>query len=74
VTLAAQHLFSSGQVCRHCAAWYPKPQAAFSDTIACVRRELWSHAYCSTSHHEADMVKIPRPLVERFIDSLCYAA
>jgi hypothetical protein len=26
------------------------------------------------SHNEADMVKIPRPLVARFIDSLCYAA
>ena len=74
VTLAAQHLLSTGQTYRRCAAWYPKPQATFSDTIACVRRELWSHAYFSTSHSEADMVKIPRPLVDRFIDSLCYAA
>jgi len=74
VTLAARHLFSTGQVYRRCAAWYPKPQATFSDTIACVRRDLWSHAYFSTSHNEADMVKIPRPLVDRFIDSLCYAA
>ena len=74
VTLAAQDLFSSGQMYRRCAAWYPKPQATFSDTIACVRRQLWSHAYFSTSHHETDMVKIPRPLVDRFIDSLCYAA
>jgi len=35
---------------------------------------LWSHAYFSTSHDETDMVKIPRPLLDRFIDSLCYAA
>ncbi len=74
VTLAAQQLFSTGQIYRRCAAWYPKPQATFSDTIAGVRRELWSHAYFSISHNEADMVKIPRPLVDRFIDSLCYAA
>ena len=74
VTLAAQDLFSTGQLYRRCAAWYPKPQATFSDTIACVRADLWSHAYFSTSHSEADMVKIPRPLVDRFIDSLCYAA
>lgn len=73
VTLAAQQLFSSGQIHRRCAAWYPKPQATFSDTIAVVRSALWSHAYFSTSHDEADMVKIPRPLVDRFIDSLCYA-
>ena len=74
VTLAAQDLFSTGQLYRRCAAWYPKPQATFSDTIAGVRRELWSHAYFSISPHETDMVKIPRPLVDRFIDSLCYAA
>jgi hypothetical protein len=59
---------------RRCAAWYPKPQATFCDTIAAVRRELWSHPYFSISPHESDMVKIPRPLVDRFIDSLCYAA
>jgi hypothetical protein len=73
VTLAAQQLFSTRQIYRRCAAWYPKPQATFSDTIAGVRRALWSHAYFSTSYNEADMVKIPRPLVDRFIDSLCYA-
>lgn len=38
VTLAAQELFSTGQLYRRCAAWYPKPQATFSDTIAAVRR------------------------------------
>ena len=74
VTLAAQELFANGQLYRRCAAWYPKPQATFSDTIAGVRRALWSHAYFSISPHESDMVKIPRPLVDRFIDSLCYAA
>jgi hypothetical protein len=35
---------------------------------------LWSHAYFSTWHNKADMMKIPRALVDRFIDSLCYAA
>jgi hypothetical protein len=74
VTLAAQQLFSTGQIYRRCAAWYPKPQATFSDTIAAVRRQPWSHAYFSMSNKDVDMVKIPRPLVDRFIDSLCYAA
>ena len=74
VTLAAQHLFSAGQVFLRPAAWYAKPQATFSDTIASVRRWLWSHEYFSTSQNETDMIKIPRPLVERFIDSLCYAS
>lgn len=74
VTLLAQHLFSAGQVYLRCAAWYAKPQATFSDAIASVRRWLWSHEYFSTSLNEPDMIKIPRPLLDRFIDSLCYAA
>jgi hypothetical protein len=74
VTLLAQHLFSMGQLYRREAAWYPKPQTTFSDTIASVRRWCWSHEYFSTSSNEADMIKIPRPLLDRFIDSLCYAA
>jgi hypothetical protein len=73
ITLLAQHLFSTGQLFRRCAAWYVKPQATFSDAIASVRRWLWSHEYFSASPDETDMIKIPRPLVDRFIDSLCYA-
>jgi hypothetical protein len=73
VTLAAQHLFATGQVQLRSAAWYPKPQATFSDTIASVRRWLWSHEYLSLSLNQPDMIKMPRPLVDRFIDSLCYA-
>jgi hypothetical protein len=39
-----------------------------------VRRWLWSHEYFSLSLNQPDMIKIPRPLVDRFIDSLCYAS
>lgn len=74
VTLLAQHLLTTERVYLRNAAWYRKPQATFSDTMASVRRWLWSHEYFSTSHNETDMIKIPRPLVDRFIDSLCYAA
>ena len=73
VTLLAQQLFSSGQVYLRPAAWYAKPQATFSDTIASVRRWCWSHEYFSTSLNEPNMIKIPRPLLDRFINSLCYA-
>lgn len=73
VTLAAQHLFSTGQLGMRSSAWYVKQQATFSDTIASVRRWLWSHEYFSTSVNDHDMIKIPRPLLVRFIDSLCYA-
>jgi hypothetical protein len=74
VTLLAQPLFATGELTERGAAWYPKPQATFSDTIASVRRWLWSHEYFSTSLYEPDVIKIPRLLLDRFIDSLCYAA
>jgi hypothetical protein len=74
VTLLAQSLFATGQLYVRGAAWHPKPQATFSDTIASIRRWLWSHEYFSTSLYEPDVIKIPRLLLDRFIDTLCYAA
>ena len=56
------------------AAWYPKPLPTFSDVLALVRRELWGQLAFCMSTGEADLVKVPRALVERFTDALCYAA
>ena len=74
VTLLAQPLFETGQIFLRGASWHPKRQATFSDTIASVRRWLWSHEHFSTSLYKPDMIKILRLLLDRFIDSLCYAA
>ena len=56
------------------AAWYAKQGATFSDTIALVRRYLWSHQHFQMSQISSDMIKVPRSLVERLTDALCYAA
>ena len=56
------------------AAWYAKQSATFSDTIALVRRYLWSHQHFQMSQISSDMIKVPRSLVERLTDALCYAA
>ncbi|HEU5423281.1 MAG TPA: transposase [Nitrolancea sp.] len=56
------------------AAWYHKPLPTFSDALALVRRELWGHLAFCMSDREADLVKVPRALIERFADALCYAA
>ncbi|MFN8540447.1 MAG: transposase [Thermomicrobiales bacterium] len=56
------------------AAWYHKPLPTFSDALALVRRELWRQVAFCMSEREADLVKVPRALVERFADALCYAA
>jgi len=56
------------------AAWYAKQSATFSDTIALVRRHLWSHHHFQMSRISNDMIKVPRSLVERLTEMLCYAA
>lgn len=55
-------------------AWYAKQGATFSDTIAFVRRCLWSHQHFQMSATKADMIKVPRALLERLTETLCYAA
>ena len=56
------------------AAWYAKQWPTFSDALAAVRYRLWYQRDFHTSLFNTDMVKIPRSLLARFIDTLCYAA
>ena len=52
----------------------PVREAAFSDALAVVRYELWHHRDFHLSLSDPDVVEIPRSLLMRFIDTLCYAA
>jgi hypothetical protein len=56
------------------AAWYEKQRPTFSDALALVRKELWAReeTFCG-SYAESDTVKVPRALVERLTDAVCYA-
>jgi hypothetical protein len=74
VTLTAPLLIEQGTTCMRSTAGYRTTCPTFSDAIALVRRQLWEPLPFSTSQQEADMIKIPRALVERFIDAVCYAA
>jgi hypothetical protein len=74
ICLLAQRLLAAGRLPVRTAAWYAKTQPTFSDTIAGVRRWLWSQAHFSTSTDPNDMIKIPRLLFECLTDTLCYAA
>jgi hypothetical protein len=42
--------------------------------MAWVRQQLWEHIHFSMSQQETDLIKIPRALLERFTEALCYAA
>ncbi len=75
VTVLAHELLHSGAAlpCRQ-SAWYRKPQPTFVDALALVRQHLWSYATFPTSPADADLVKVPRALVEHLQGLLCYAA
>lgn len=74
VTLLAADLRTQQRLTGRSAAWYTKEVATFSDSIALVRRHLWSHQHFQMSETQSDMIKVPRSLIERFTDALCYAA
>jgi hypothetical protein len=73
VTLLAHRSTRQGKLPIRQAAWYVKPLPTFSDALAVVRHQLWQALSFHTSVPEADMQKVPRVLLERFTDALCYA-
>jgi DDE superfamily endonuclease len=74
ITLMATKLINGKAMPVRTAAWYEKESPSFSDAIALVRCCLWSSCHFSMSGRNIDLAKIPRSLLDRFIDTLCYAA
>ncbi len=72
ITLLANALLTRHDLTVRTAAWYPKPLPTFSDALALVRRTLWAYLTFQTSQEQPDMVKVPRVLLDRFHDLLCY--
>jgi len=76
VTLFAhQYMAKKGTNAVRRAAWYQKERPTFSDALGLVRKELWAReaTFCG-SLAESDAVKVPRALIERLTDVVCYAA
>jgi hypothetical protein len=74
VTLHAHQQFAHPAPVPRQAAWYRKPRPTFSDALALVRRQLWTVDGYPTSSARTHMVKVPRALLERLTEALCYAA
>jgi hypothetical protein len=74
VALTADRLIKTEVKPVRTAAWYEKQRPTFADAIAVVRRCLWSSCHFSTSGNHSDVVKVPRSLLERLTDAVCYAA
>jgi hypothetical protein len=56
------------------ATWYPKREPTFADALALVRRDIWQHHAFSTSPCAGEVVKVPRSILERLTQTLCYVA
>src|SRR5499433_3340501 len=74
VALMADRLIKTEVKPVRTAAWYEKQAPTFADAIAIVRRCLWSSCHFSTSGKNSDVIKVPRSLLERLTDAVCYAA
>lgn len=74
VALMGRKMVENGSMPVRTARWYHKKQPTFSDTIALVRRSLWSKNGFALSGKRPDIVEIPRELFERLTDTLSYAA
>ena len=76
VVLAADALIGQqGGMAPRATAWYGKTSPSFADAIAMVRRYIWvQQGTFSTSEREPELIKVPRPLYHRMLDSLAYAA
>jgi hypothetical protein len=59
---------------RRQVAWYHKRRPTFADALAVVRKELWAGATFYGSAAQRDTIKVPRALVERLTEAVCYAA
>jgi hypothetical protein len=74
ITLTAYLLPQEGAPCVRSTAWYRKTRPTFSNAIALVRRHIWDHLYFSMSQRDTNLFQMPRILLERLTEALCYAA
>jgi hypothetical protein len=76
VTLLAHQHMTKGTDSARQTAWYRKRHPTFSDALAQVRKKLWAQeeATFRGSPQEVDTVKVPRALMERLTEAVCYAA
>jgi hypothetical protein len=73
VTLLADRSVTHGTLPIRQAAWYSKPSPTFSDALAVVRRQLWQGMTFHTSPPDTNVAKVPRMLLNRLAEALCYA-
>ena len=74
VTLAAVRWHEAGLLSAERTAWYAKEEPTFSDCLRLVRGRIWQARISGTSEGGADVIELPRSLVEAVIQGLSTAA
>ncbi len=74
VTLLASCLNSRAQLRVSASAWYHKQRPTFADSLAAVRRAIWSEQGFAVSPQSVDAAKLPPALREGIAYALCHAA
>jgi hypothetical protein len=74
VILAALRCHEVGALSAEQTAWYAKPEPTFSDCLRLVRGRIWQARISDTSEGAADVIKLPRSVVEAVIQGLSTAA
>ena len=74
VTLLAARLDCRARVQVSSSAWYHKQRPTFADSLAAVRRAIWSEQGFPVSRQSIDAVKLPPALREGIAYALCHAA
>ena len=74
VTLLAARLAPRARLQVSTSAWYHKKHPTFSDTLAAVRRQIWTEQGLATSRHSAQPTKLSPALREGIAYALCHAA
>jgi hypothetical protein len=74
VTLLASRLDQRARVQVPASAWYHKQRPTFADTLATVRRAIWSEQGFVVSRQLAETTKLPPALRKGIAYALCHAA
>jgi DDE superfamily endonuclease len=74
VTLLASRLDGRARVQVSASAWYHKQRPTFTDSLAAVRRAIWSEQGFAVSRQSVDAAKLPPALREGIAYALCHAA
>ena len=74
VTLAALRWHEAGLLSAEQTAWYVKEEPTFSDCLRLIRGRIWEVRISSTSEDRADVIQLPRQIVEAIVHGLSSAA